>query len=130
MGSETVKGTLYERLGGVYSIATMVDAFIDRVTNNPILKANVAVQEARQRVSAAGFKYYMTEMLCWAAGGPQNYTGRAMRESHEHLRITETEWSAFCKDFDDTMAQFNVPEPERKELAAIVQSTKADIVSH
>jgi truncated hemoglobin YjbI len=44
MGSETVKGTLYERLGGVYSIATMVDAFIDRVTNNPILKANVAVQ--------------------------------------------------------------------------------------
>lgn len=58
------------------------------------------------------------------------FSSRAMRESHEHLKITESEWSAFCKDFDDTMAQFNVPEPDRGELAAIVQSTRADIVSH
>ena len=130
MNSETAKATLYERLGGVYSIAALVDAFIDRVTHNPILKANAAVEEARNRVNAAGFKYYMTEMLCWAAGGPQNYTGRAMLESHEHLNITESEWAAFCKDFDETIAQFNVPEPERKELAAIVQNTKGDIVSH
>jgi hemoglobin len=51
-----------------------------------------------------------------------------MRESHEPLKITESEWVAFCKDFDDTMAKFNVPEAERNELFAIVQSTKSDIV--
>jgi hypothetical protein len=58
---------------------------------------------------------------------PQNYTGRSMSESHKHLKITEGEWAAFCKDFDDTMAKFNVPEAEHKELFAIVQSTKGNI---
>src|SRR5215472_14010304 len=104
MSSMTDKPTLYERLGGVYSIAAVVDDFIDRVMNNPILNANPAVDEAHHRVSAAGFKYYVTEMGCWATGGPQNYTGRSMLESHKHLKITESEWDAFCKDFDDTMA--------------------------
>ena len=49
--------------------------------------------------------------------------------SHEHLKITESKWAAFCRDFDDTMAKFNVPEAEHQELFAIVQSTKGDIVS-
>jgi len=96
--------------------------------HNPVLNANAAVEEAHHRVSAAGFKYYVTEMVCWATGGPQNYTGRSMSESHKHLKITESEWAAFCKDFDDTMAKFNVPEAEHKELFAIVESTKGDIV--
>ena len=122
------KPSLYDRLGGVYSIATVVDEFIDRVMTDPRLNANPLVDEAHHRVPPAGFKYLVTEMVCWATGGPQKYTGRAMRESHEHLKITESEWAAFCKDFDDTMAKFNVPEAERKELFAIVQSTKSDIV--
>ena len=48
---------------------------------------------------------------------------------HEQLKITEAEWAAFCKDFDDTMAKFGVPDAERNELFAIVQSTKGDIVT-
>jgi len=36
---------------------------------------------------------------------------------------------AFCKDFDDRMAKFKVPEAEHKELFAIVESTKGNIVS-
>jgi hemoglobin len=127
--SSATKPTLYERLGGVYPIAAVVDDFIDRVMNNPILNANPAVDEAHHRVSAAGFKYYVTEMVCWATGGPQKYTGRSMLESHKHLKITEDEWAAFWKDFDDTMAKFHVPEAEHKELFAIVESTKGDIVS-
>ena len=128
MSLGTSKPTLYERLGGVYSIAAVVDDFIDRVMHNPVLNANAAVDEAHHRVSAAGFKYYVTEMVCWATGGPQTYTGRSMSEAHKDLKITEGEWAAFCKDFDDTMAKFNVPEAEHKELFAIVESTKGDIV--
>src|SRR6478736_3906958 len=83
--------TLYDRLGGVYAIATVVDDFIDRVMSNPTLNANPAVDEAHHRVSPAGFKYLVTEMVCWASGGPQQYSGRAMRESHEQLKITEAD---------------------------------------
>src|SRR5262249_59408978 len=56
MSSEDSKPTLYERLGGVYSIATVVDDFIDRVMRNPILNANSAVDEAHHRVSRGGLQ--------------------------------------------------------------------------
>jgi hypothetical protein len=76
-GEET--GSLYERLGGVYSIAVVVDDFIDRIMVDPRLNANPRVDEAHHRVSAQGFKYYVTEMVCWAAGGPQTYSGARWR---------------------------------------------------
>jgi truncated hemoglobin YjbI len=79
---------LYERLGGVYSIATVVDDLIDRVMADPRLNANPLVDDAHHKVPPAGFKYLVTEMLCWAAGGPQKYTGKDMESSHRHLRIT------------------------------------------
>lgn len=122
------EASLYDRLGGVYSIAAVVDDFIDRIMGNPILNANPKVDEAHHRVSKAGFKYLVTEMVCWATGGPQKYTGKTMRESHEHLDITEPEWQAFLKDFQDCLDKFQVPPPEQRELFAIVDSTKADIV--
>ena len=80
--------SLYERLGGVYSIATVIDDFIDRIMVDPRLNANRRVDEAHHRVPPAGFKYLVTEMVCWATGGPQNYTGRSMKDCHQNLMIT------------------------------------------
>lgn len=120
--------SLYDRLGGVYPIATVVDDFIDRIMDDPRLNANVKVDEAHHRVSRAGFKYLVTEMVCWAAGGPQRYTGRNMHDSHAHLAITEDEWQVFLGDFRTTLDKFNVPAREQAELVAIVESTKNDIV--
>jgi hemoglobin len=120
--------SLYERLGGVYSIATVVDDFIDRVMADPRLNANPAVDEAHHNVPPAGFKYLATEMVCWASGGPQKYTGRSMADSHRHLNITPQEWDAFMDDFQQTLDEFEVPAAEQAELRAIVQSTYGDIV--
>ena len=122
------KPSLYDRLGGVYNIATVVDDLIDRVMVDARLNANPRVNEAHHRVSAAGFKYFVTEMTCGAAGGPQKYTGRSMGDSHRHLMITEDEWQAFMDDLQQTLDKFEVPQPERQELIAIVQSTKEAIV--
>ena len=122
------KPSLYNRLGGVYSIATVVDDFIDRIMVDPRLNANPQVDEAHHRVPPAGFKYLVTEMVCWATGGPQNYTGRSMSESHSHLKITSDEWEAFLDDFQQTLDRFKVPAEEQGELKAIVNSTRADIV--
>jgi len=122
------KPSLYDRLGGVYSIATVVDEFIDRVMTDPRLNANPLVDEAHHRVPPAGFKYLVTEMVCWATGGPQKYTGKSMADSHAHLKITSTEWNAFLDDFQQTLDKFAVPTAEQAELKAIVNSTRADIV--
>jgi hemoglobin len=124
----TEKPSLYERLGGVYSIATVVDDFINRIMVDPRLNANPLVDEAHHRVPPAGFKYLVTEMVCWATGGPQKYTGKSMLESHKHLKITGDEWEAFLDDFRQTLDKFAVPEEEQAELKAIVNSTRGDIV--
>jgi hemoglobin len=119
---------LYDRLGGVYNIATVVDDLIDRIMVDPRLNANPRVDEAHHRVSAAGFKYFVTEMLCEAAGGPQHYSGRPMGDSHRHLMITDEEWLAFRDDLQQTLNKFAVPQPEQNEIKAIVESTREAIV--
>ena len=87
-------------------------------------------EHAHHRVGKVGLGISVTEMVGWATGGPQKYTGRLdARSPHVDLKITEGEWVAFCKDFQDTLDRFKVPAAEQQELFAIVQSTKADIVS-
>jgi hemoglobin len=120
--------SLYERLGGVYSIATVIDDFIDRIMVDPRLNANPRVDEAHHRVPPAGFKYLVTEMVCWATGGPQKYTGRSMKDSHQNLMITAAEWEAFLDDLQRTLDKFAVPQAEQVEIKAIVAGTRADIV--
>src|SRR5215475_14258577 len=122
-----IQKSLYDRLGGVYAIAAVIDDFIDRIMDNPRLNANPKVDEAHHRVSRAGFKYLVTEMVCWATGGPQQYSGRSMYDSHVHLDITEDEWQVFLADLQACLDAFAVPKPEQAELFAIVQSTKGDI---
>ncbi len=122
------KPPLYDRLGGVYNIATVVDDFIDRIMIDPRLNANPRVNEAHHRTPPAGFKYLVTEMVCWAAGGPQKYTGKSMTDSHAQLKITAVEWEAFLDDFQQTLNKFAVPVEEQAELKAIVNSTRSDIV--
>ena len=128
MPAQPPQPSLYERLGGIYSIAVVIDDFIDRVMADGRLNANPAVNEAHHRVPPAGFKYLVTEMVGWATGGPQKYTGRSMPDSHRHLNITPKEWEAFMDDFQQTLDKFRVPAAEQAELKAIVNSTYGDIV--
>lgn len=121
--------SLYDRLGGVYPIAVVVDDFIERLLVNDTLNANAAIEQARARVPAAGLKFHVTTLVCQVTGGPCKYTGRDMKSSHAHLRISEKEWQAMLADFNTTLDKFKVPAAEKSELIAIVNSTKGDIVA-
>ena len=126
--AQVTQPSLYERLGGTYSIATVVDDFIERLLVNSTLNANPAIKEARARVPKAGLKFHVTTLVCEVSGGPCKYTGRTMKESHERLSITAAEWDAMVADFKTTLNKFNVPQREQQELITIVGSTKNDIV--
>lgn len=121
--------TLYERLGGVYPIATVVDDFIERLLVNDTLNANPAIKAARETVPTAGLKYRVTSLVAQVTGGPEKYMGRAMKETHAHLNISEKEWQAMAADFKKTLDKFKVPDAEQQELFKIVGTTKADIVT-
>jgi hemoglobin len=125
---EKQKPSLYQRLGGVYNIAPVVDEFLEVLYVDDVLNANPRIKEARDRVPKAYLKYRVTSLVCQASGGPEKYTGRGMKESHAHLNITEKEWQAMLADFKQVLDKFKVPDQEQKELFAIVESTKKDIV--
>lgn len=128
IADEKTKNSLYQRLGGVYNIAPVVDEFLEVLYNDDVLNANPRIKEARDRVPKAYLKYHVTSLVCQASGGPEKYTGRGMKESHQHLNITEKEWQAMLADFRKVLDKFKVPAQEQRELIVIVESTKKDIV--
>lgn len=120
--------SLYDRLGGLAPISVVVSDFIDALVPDSVLNANPAIDAARKQVPPAYLKYHVTAMVCQATGGPCQYHGRGMKESHAHLNITETEWDRMLTLFKAVLAKHQVPAPETQELLDIVDSTKADIV--
>lgn len=126
--SETKPKSLYDRLGGLAPISVVVSDFVDALVPDATLNANPAIDAARKQVPAAYLKYHVTGMVCQATGGPCTYAGRAMKEAHEHLHITEAEWDRMLTIFKEILAKHKVPAKETGELLAIVGSTKADIV--
>jgi hemoglobin len=120
---------LYERLGGLMPITVVVSDFIDAMVPDPVLNANPAIDAARKRVPAAYLKYHVTAMVCQATGGPCQYHGRGMYESHVHLNITESDWERMLTIFKEVLARHQVPPDESAELLDIVGSTKDDIVT-
>jgi len=120
--------SLYDRLGGLYPISAVVDDFIDRVYASGTLNANPNIAKARSDVRKPGLKVHVANLVCTVTGGPCRYTGQGMKESHTKFHITQMEWDALLVDFGASLDKFKVPAAEQKELVAIVESTKPDIV--
>ena len=121
--------TLYERLGGVNNIAVVIDDVIERSYVDEVFKANPMIEEAHKRYPKAAYKFNATALACMVMGGPQKYTGRSLKDAHQHLKITETEWQELKKIFRDSMTSFKVPEKEQNEILGIIESTKGDILA-
>jgi len=127
-GAQQKQQSLYDRLGGLAPISVVVNDFIDVLVPDAVLNANPAIDAARKRTPAPYLKYHVTAMVCQATGGPCQYHGRGMKESHAHMNITEREWDRMVTLFKEVLAKHKVPAQESQELLKIVGSTKADIV--
>jgi hypothetical protein len=106
---------LYERLGGVYSIATVVGDLIDRVMADPRLNANPLVDDAHHKVPPAGFKYLVTEMLCWESCGSILLAPRPPSRSPPTYDPHSTRCTAGCPYFPRlrALALFGRRSPQR-----------------
>jgi len=117
--------TLYERLGGYDAISAVSNDLLPR------LQADARLARFWQNRGDDGVKrekQLLIDFLCASAGGPMYYTGRDMKTSHQGMKISESDWSAFLGHLNATLDAFQVPQTERDEVVAFVQSTKADIV--
>ncbi len=123
------KASLYDRLGGIWGISQVVDDFMNRLVKNKVVMGNPQVAATGNSSPLPYLKFQVSEMVCEATGGPCKYTGKNMRDSHVHLKITEAEWNAMAADFKASLDHFKVPAAEQNELFAIVGTTKGDIVA-
>ena len=119
------KKTLYERLGGYDAICAVANDLLPR------LQADSRLARFWQHRGEDGIKrekQLLIDFLCSCAGGPLYYTGRDMKTSHKGMKISERDWSAFLGHLNATLQTFAVPQAERDEVVAFIQSTKADMV--
>lgn len=121
--------SLYRRVGGLYPIARVVDEFIDRLVVNETLNANPVVVAARDPATRAGLKFHVTAFVAAAAGGPQAYSGRSMKETHARLNISGREWEAMLAELRSVLYKFNVADTEQDEIVSMVESLRGDIVT-
>ena len=121
--------SLYERLGGLIPIAVLIDDVIERSYVDEVFKANPRIEEAHKRYPKAAYKFNSTALACMIMGGPQKYTGRSMKDAHQHLLVNEKEWNELKVIFRDSMNSFKVPQKEQDEILGIIESTKGDILA-
>ena len=117
--------TLYARLGGYDAIAAVANDLLPRLRNDPQLGR---FWKNRAEGSIMREKQLLIDYLCANAGGPMYYRGCDMKLSHRGMGITESDWNVFLSHAAATLAKFNVPEAEQRDVVAFVQSLKKDIV--
>jgi len=117
--------TLFERLGGYDAICAVANDLLPRLQADPQLGRFWA---HRGDDGVAREKQLLIDFLCATAGGPMYYRGRDMTLTHRGMRISESDWKVFLGHASATLTKFDVPERERNEVVAFVQSLKKEIV--
>jgi hemoglobin len=131
--------SLYERLGGVFAIAAVVDRFSDEVVKNAVAgqgSANPDLREwHREKLDRlAGLKFMRTLWLCEVAGGPFTFSptepGRThlgLEEAHRDLHIASGEFDAVAAVLGETLDAFKVPAREKDEVLSAFAAHKGEV---
>ena len=131
--------TLYERLGGVFAIAGVVDHFSDAVVKNPIVgqaSKNPELREwhTNQLDRLPGLKFMRTLWVCNVAGGPLSFTATkpgstalGLEEAHRDLHITPEEFDEVAAELGRTLDHFRVPPREKDEVLTAFAAHKGEV---
>jgi hemoglobin len=117
--------SLYTRLGGYDAVNAVVEDLLPRLVNDSQLGR---FWQNRGTDGMHREKQLLIDFLCASAGGPLYYTGRDMALSHKGMKISGSDWAAFIRHVNATLDAFQVPQQERGEVVAFIESTKPDIV--
>lgn len=131
--------SLYERLGGVFAIAAVVDRFSDEVVKNAVAgqgSDNPALREwhTAKLARLPGLKFERTLWVCNVSGGPFEYVGTkpghdqlGLEEAHRELEITSDEFDAVASELAKALDFFKVPEREKGEVLAAFAAHKGEV---
>jgi hemoglobin len=74
-------------------------------------------------------KKHLVQFLALATGGPPQYDGKEMKLTHAGMKISNPEFDAAIGDLKASLDKLQIPNKEQKELMAIVESTRPQIVT-
>jgi hemoglobin len=131
--------SLYERLGGVFAIAAVIDHFSDAIVQNPIVgqkSENPALREwhTNNLGRLPGLKFMRTLWVCNVAGGPFQFSATrpgstilGLEEAHRDLKITPAEFDEVAAELGRTLDVVGVPAKEKGEVLAAFAAHKGEV---
>ena len=131
--------SLYERLGGVFAIAAVVNQFSDALIQDPIVgqgSSNPALRDwhSNSLGRLPGLKFMRTLWVCEVAGGPFQFSATrpghnalGLEEAHRDLRISGPEFDEVAAVLGRTLDSFGVPEREKGEVLAAFAAHKGEV---
>ncbi|HEY7958706.1 MAG TPA: group 1 truncated hemoglobin [Sphingomicrobium sp.] len=137
----TPEKSLYERLGGVFAIAAVVDHFSDAVVKNPIVGRKSRNPQLREWHTKSlerlpGLKFMRTLWVCDVSGGPFKFTATrpgatplGLEEAHRNLRISPAEFDEVAAELGRTLDHFKVPKREKAEVLGAFAAHKNEVTA-
>lgn len=133
--------SLYDRLGGVFAIAAVVDHFSDAVVKNPIVGQTSKNPQLRDWHTKnlgrlPGLKFMRTLWVCDVSGGPFKFTATrpgktplGLEEAHRNLRISPAEFDEVAAELGRTLDVFKVPQQEKSEVLTAFAAHKDEVTA-
>jgi hemoglobin len=119
----TASASLYDRLGGISAITTVIDSFVARAGKDARINKKFA------RTDMSRLRFHLIEQVCSVTGGPCDYSGLDMPTAHRNMAVTDGEFDALVEDLTATLDQLAVPATEKNELLGILAPLRAQIVT-
>jgi hemoglobin len=133
--------SLYERLGGVFAIAAVVDHFSDAVVKSPVVgqkSKNPQLREwhTKNLARLPGLKFMRTLWVCDVSGGPLKFaatrpgaTPLGLEEAHRNLRISPAEFDEVAAELGRSLDFAKVPNREKAEVLAAFAAHKDEVTA-
>ena len=115
--------SVYEKIGGAAAVDAAVDIFYRKVLSDDLISGffdtvDMESQHAKQK-----------SFLTMAFGGPNEYTGKDMREAHKSMSLNEDHFNAVATHLSDTLQELSVPQEYIDEVMTIAGSVKDDVLN-
>lgn len=135
----SASASLYDRLGGIFAIAAVVNYFSDEVVKDPIAGARsknprLRRWHTRQLGRLPGLKFMRTLWVAEVSGGPFQYSatraGRThlgLESAHRDLQISPGEFDAVARVLARSLDHFSVPQRERTEVLTAFAAHKDEV---
>lgn len=118
--------SLFERLGGSAGINALVEDIVALHMDNPVIRVRFRPYLETEKLAVT--KRHLCAFLEAGSGGPAQYSGRSMGDTHRGMNISEAEYMAALDDILDALRKHEIDQQTQKDVLAIAYSLKGEIL--